>query len=76
MFDKDACLALLPQLTSRWKIIANVSYDNHSLYTDVKRLWIGYLHSSRVEIPVWERLWNQTQCSWFLAPFSLTYTRI
>lgn len=54
MFDKDAALALLPQLTSRWKIIANISYDNHSLHTDVERLWFGCLHSSQVEITVWE----------------------
>lgn len=36
--------------------MANVSYDNHSLYTDVKKLWIGCLHSSKDEISVWEGL--------------------
>lgn len=59
MFDKDACLALLPQLTSRWKRIANVSCDNHSLYMNVKGLWIGGLRLSRVEVSVRESLWNQ-----------------
>lgn len=59
MSDKDPGLALLPQLTSRWKIIANVSYDNESLHTDVKGLGIGRLHSSGVEISVWESLWIQ-----------------
>lgn len=70
MFDKDACLALLPQLTSRWKIIANVSYDNHSLYMNVKGLWIGGLRSSRVEISVRESLWNQKRstCEFAASP--------
>lgn len=49
MCDKDTRLALLHQLTSHWKLITDVYYDNSSPRADVKGLCIGSLQWSPVD---------------------------
>lgn len=63
MFDKDASLALLPQLTSRWKIIANVSYDNHSLFVDMKDSGLVACTNHKLKYLSGEPLESEAQCS-------------